>query len=97
MPNMRLIRDESPARTKDELFEWGNRRITEARVAAVDAVRHSMHSEFLEKHKVVDVQQLRRWRGRARYALAAWRKVDDIVSEILREVEKASEANGTNS
>ncbi|UAJ79981.1 hypothetical protein IT072_02570 [Leifsonia sp. ZF2019] len=78
--------------TKDELHERGNKLVTEARVAAVDAVRASMLTEFIEKHKTVDVQQLKRWRGRARDALGAWQRVDEIVSELLREVEKTYES-----
>ena len=80
-----------PARsalTREEMQKRGNHLSGQARVAAIDAVRASMHSEFLESGKSLTVADIRRWRGRAREAIAAWRLVESLTTELLNEVER---------
>lgn len=86
---LRAVQDETPALPRDELQERGNELLGRARVAAIDAVRESMRSEFVEKGKTLQARDVRRWRHFAREAAEAWQKVDVLTSELLREIEKA--------
>lgn len=86
--SLRVVRDETPALSPDELKKYGTELATQARKAAIDAVRESMHSVYLERGVTLTPAMLRQWRHRARTARDAWQRVDDITSELLREVEK---------
>jgi hypothetical protein len=89
---IRLVdKNTTPAMTPTELKEWGDDKLGEARRAAVEAVAASMHSEFLERGKSVTRADIRRWRGRARTAIDAWRKVESLTTEVLNEIERAEE------
>lgn len=95
MADLRVIRDETPALSSDELQSRGNDLATDIRKAAVDAVRQSMHDVFLERGGVLTPAKIREWRGRARDALEAWQKVDALTSELLREIAKTTDAERT--
>lgn len=92
MADLRVLRDESPALSRDELQARGNELATKARQAAIDAVRESMHSVFLERGVTLTPAKLRAWAYRARRARDAWQVVDEIISELLREFEKTTHA-----
>lgn len=87
---LRALNQEAPALTPDELHKRGNALTTQIRKAAVEAVRESMHAEFLERKPSLSIADIRRWRHRAQTALKAWQEVDALASELLREVEKTS-------
>lgn len=86
---IRLVTNDRPPLKRAELQQLGDKLASQARVAAIDAVRSSMHSEFLEKGKTLSVADIRRWRGRARAALAAWRLVESLTTELLNELDRA--------
>ncbi|MCK2034462.1 hypothetical protein [Microbacterium sp. KSW4-4] len=90
--NLRVVRDETPALSDDELRERGNDLARKAKRSAVDAVRKSMLSEFFEHGKPITRADLRRWRERAKSAREAWAKVEALTDELLREIEKNSAA-----
>ncbi|QOC24823.1 hypothetical protein IC744_16300 [Microbacterium hominis] len=90
MADLRVIRDESPALSREELQKRGNELATQVKQAAINAVRESMHSVYLERGVTLTPARLREWRHRARTARDAWQRVDDIASELLREVEKTT-------
>ncbi|WEK60520.1 MAG: hypothetical protein P0Y60_14560 [Candidatus Microbacterium colombiense] len=92
MSELRIIRDESPALSDDELHARGNELVTEARTAAIDAVRQSMISEFLARGLSLQKSDLRRWRERAKTAREAWAKVEALTDELIREIEKNQDA-----
>ena len=92
--SLRRVEPDRPALTLDQIQALGNDLTGRARVAAIDAVRASMHSEFLEKGKTLQVADIHRWRGRARAALAAWREVESLTTELLNELER-SRTGGT--
>lgn len=89
---MRLqpVEDDRPALSREQLQELGNDLSGRARVAAIDAVRSSMHSEFLEKGRTLQAADIRRWRSRAREALSAWREVESLTTELLNELARAA-------
>lgn len=95
--SLRVVRDETPALSPDELRKHGTELATQARKAAIDAVRESMHSVYLERGVTLTPAMLRQWRHRARTARDAWQRVDDITSELLREVEKTTRTPGAGS
>lgn len=85
-----------PALSPDELLERGNELLKDARVAAIAAIRESMHSEFVASYgRKLSRADIRAWRGRARSSIEAWRKVESITTELLNEIERtASEGGG---
>lgn len=89
---LRVVRDETPALSDDELRNRGNQLAREAKRAAVDAVRASMLSEFFEHGKQVTAADLRRWQERAKSAREAWAKVEALTDELIREISKNREA-----
>ena len=86
--NLRVVRDETPALSDAELRERGNDLASQAKRAAIDAVRESMVSEFLERGQSLTIPALRRWRDRAIRAREAWAKAEALTDELIREVEK---------
>lgn len=88
MGELRVIRDETPALSDDELRARGNELVTEARQAAIEAVRQSMISEFLARGLSLQKSDLQRWRERAKTAREAWAKVEALTDELIREIEK---------
>lgn len=90
--SLRVIRDESPALSDEDLHARGNELVTEARQAAIEAVRQSMVSEFLARGLSLQKSDLRRWRERAKTAGEAWAKVEAITDELIREIEKNRDA-----
>ena len=79
-----------PPLTREEMQERGNVLAGLARVAAIDAVRASMHSEFLGRGKTLGVSDIRRWRECAREALTAWRQVESLTTELLNELKRTT-------
>lgn len=92
MADLRVIRDETPALSDDELHARGNELATRARQAAIEAVRQSMVSEFLARGLSLQKSDLRRWRERAKTARKAWAKVEALTDELIREIEKNRDA-----
>lgn len=92
MVDLRVVQDETPALSDAELRVRGNELATEARQAAIDAVRHSMISEFLARGIQLQKSDLRRWRERAKTARDAWAKVEALTDELIREIDKNREA-----
>lgn len=90
---LRAVDSESPPLTPAELKKRGGELASDARRAAIDAVRKSMHSEFLERGVTLGHSDILRWRGRARSALEAWREVDAITTELLNEIKKTKGAS----
>lgn len=93
MPDLRVVRDETPALSNDELQDRGNDLASEARRAAVDAVRESMIAEFMKRGISLTRADLLRWRYRAREARAAWEKVEALTDELIREIDKNAAAS----
>lgn len=94
MTHLRRVESESrPALSPDALHERGNELVTKARAAAIDAVRASMHTEFVEKAATVQRRDILRWRARAREALAAWREVESVCTELLNEIDRTDDAS----
>ena len=84
---LRVIRDETPPLSQEELQERGNEMLRKARQATLDAIAASMPREFFRKQvKLTDIDRLR---DEARRAREAWAKVEAIVGELLLEVEKS--------
>ncbi len=92
MAELRIIRDETPALSDEELHARGNELVTEARQAAIEAVRESMISDFLSRGLSLQKSDLRRWRERAKTAREAWGKVEALTDELIREIEKNRDA-----
>lgn len=78
--------------SREDLQKRGDDLVGRARVAAVDAVRESMHSVFLVRGNVVSPADVRAWRHRARTAIAAWREVESLTTELLNELDTARDA-----
>lgn len=85
---LRAVRDETPALSDSELRKVGNDLATQAKIAAVEAVRQSMHPEFFERGKSLNIADLRRWRERAKSARKAWGEVEALTEELINEIEK---------
>jgi hypothetical protein len=83
------VEDARAPLTAKQMQEHGNKLVTEARVAAIDAVRASMHSEFIEKGKSVTPADIRRWRSKARASIDAWRAVESLTTELLNDLKRA--------
>lgn len=90
MAVLRSVGDDLPVLSPSELKVRGNELVTIARNAAIDAVRESMHTEFLAKGVSLQRADLLRWRGKARAAAERWRQVDAAVSELLHEMERTA-------
>lgn len=86
---LRRVEEDRPPLSQAEMQERGNTLSGQARVAAIDAVRKSMHSEFLEKGKSITPADIRRWRSRARSAIEAWREVEALTTELLNDLKRA--------
>lgn len=85
-----------PPLSREELLEKGNALLKDARVAAIDAIRASMHSEFIASNgRSLTRADIRGWRGRARASIEAWRKVESITTELLNEIERTATSPNT--
>lgn len=82
-----------PPLSREELLEHGSALLKDARVAAIKAMRDSMHDEFIASNgRSLTRADIRGWRGRARKSIEAWQKVEAITSELLLEIERAERA-----
>ena len=90
---LRRVEPERPPLSRDALQKKGDALVSEARKAALDAVRRSMHSEFISVGKSISEADVWRWRGRARDSIAAWREVESITTELLVEIERVRKAD----
>lgn len=90
---LRAVEHEGKPLDDAAMQERGNQLASEIRQAAIEAVRQSMHAEFLERARPLTAGDIRRWRHRARTALEAWQTVDNLTSELLTELKRHEEAH----
>lgn len=83
---MRVVTDASDPLPADELRDVGNKLLTDARNAAIEALHKSAQATLLRPSYTT--HQIRRFRDAARDAAQEWQRVDGLLSEILREVDK---------
>lgn len=91
MADLRVIRDESPALNREELQERGNDLVTDARRAALTAIKLSMQPEYVERGRSIQRRDLLRWRGQAKAARDEWQKVIDATTELLTEMDRTAQ------
>lgn len=93
MSGLRRVEPPGEPLTPEALEERAAVLVRDAQIAAVDAVRLSMLSEFISmRGQKMKLSDLRRWRSTARDARSAWARVDALVSEVITEAERTAAA-----
>ncbi len=85
---LRVVGDEKPPLSREELRERGNDLVTEARKAAISAIGKSMVPEFVARGRSLQRRDLLRWRSFATGARDEWQVVIDKITELLHEMDK---------
>lgn len=87
--DLRLVGDESPALSLDELRSHGNVLLTDARRAAMDAL-HASTSVDLFRRGNFSPAQVKVLHQQARAAVTAWAQVESALGELVREFDKSN-------
>lgn len=90
---LRALSDESAPLPVDQLRDVGNRLLSDARGAAIEALQKSASTTMLLKS--YQIRELRRFQEEAQAAAVAWQKVDRLLSELVNEWEKTAKGAGS--
>lgn len=84
MADLRVVSDETPALSRDELQSRGNGLLRDARLAMIEALHVSTGSGLFRGGSFTPLM-VKRLHEQAKESVAAWSKVEARLAELVRE------------
>lgn len=88
MSGLRVVTDETPPLTRDELQSRGNGLLRDARLAMIEALHISTGSGLFRGGSFTPLM-VKRLHEQAKEAVAAWSNVEAQLGELVREFDKS--------